>query len=876
MVMMQKKNWLFAAAAAALLASCSTRQKVVVAPVPEYEFRQLDTMVVTAPKKSPAENDTEKILNELPVYQSSHKRENDLLHTRLDLRFDWEKEQVLGKATLRLKPFFYPTETVVLDAKGFAFHQVSFAGNPDPLKYEYDGEKLTVFLGRPFTREEEYTLFLDYTATPSESGGSAAITSDRGLFFINPRGEEAGKPRQIWTQGETEHNSRWFPTIDKPNERCTQEMTVTVEQGLEVLSNGVLRSKKDNGDGTSTFHWEMGQPHAPYLFMLAIGDYAVVEEQWEGKPVLYYVEPEYEEDARAIFSNTREMLTFFSDKLGVKYPWPKYAQVVVRDYVSGAMENTTSVIFSDFVQKHRRELIDNHNEGIIAHELFHHWFGDLVTCESWANLTMNEGFANYSEYLWMEHQYGKDAADYHLLSEWSGYFGSARGDIHPLIHFGYEDKEDMFDAHSYNKGGAVLHMLRNYVGDEAFWAALNKYLTDNAYTAVEAHDLRLAFEAATGEDLNWFFNQWYFSQGHPRLNVTYGYDAEQGQVTLQVEQLQDPGDMPAIFQLPVAVDIYLDGKEPVREKIWIDQRTQAFRFDVPGQPVLVNFDADRVLLAETQDNKTEEELLYQYYHAPKFLDRYEAILLLENAATPQVRKLMEDALEDDFWAIRGIAVANIDESAGEAAVARLKEMAATDPRSQVRVAAFEKLMSLEDAGAIEQAKTAIQYDSAYNVIGAALQYLSINDGEAALEYAKKLETETADDLLLAVGEIYAASGDPAYLSFFEKNLGNVGGFSAIYFLEQYQNLAMEGGLSASRQAAGQLQPIAFDTGKSPWLRFSATRALNEMRRVYMDSSDPAEQEFSAGLLEIIKKIKATEENEQLKAYYEQMLPDIRP
>ncbi len=874
--MMYRKMRLLSLAIAALMASCSTKQKMDAVTIPEYEFRQLDTMVVSAPRTLPGEGGDENVSYELPVYHPSHKRENDLLHTRLELRFDWEKEQVLGKASLRLKPYFYPAETVTLDAKGFTIHKVSMEGSPEALEYKYDGEKLAVNLGRVFTRNEEYTLYISYTATPSESGGSAAITSDRGLFFINPRGEETGKPRQIWTQGETEFNSRWFPTIDKPNERCTQEMIVTVDSELDVLSNGELVSTKDNSDGTHTFHWKMGQPHAPYLFMLAIGDYAVVEDSWEGKPVTYYVEPEYEEDARAIFSNTREMLSFFSEKLGVKYPWPKYAQVVVRDYVSGAMENTTSVIFGDFVQKHRRELIDNHNENIIAHELFHHWFGDLVTCESWANLTMNEGFANYSEYLWLEHQYGRDEADYHLLTEWNGYFSSARGDIHPLIHFAYENKEDMFDAHSYNKGGAVLHMLRQYVGDDAFWAALNKYLTDHAYSAVEAHDLRLAFESVTGEDLNWFFNQWFFSQGHPRLEVTHGYDEELKQATVRVEQLQDPESMPPVFQLPVAIDIYPAEGGPIRKEVRLDQRVQTFFFDVPERPRLVNFDASRMLLAETRDNKSQEELLFQYYNAPLFLDRYESVLMADGDASPEARQLLVDALNDKFWAIRGLAVSNINEGAGEKVLARLKQMALEDPHSQVRVAAFEKLMSLEYEDAVEQAKTAIQLDSAYNVIGAALQYLSINDQEAALAYAKKLEKEPVDDILLSIGEIYAESGDPRYLSFFEANLEKVGGFSGIYFFEQYQGLAVQSGMESAKQAAGKLKPIAFNAMSSPWLRFSATRALSEMRKAYADSPEEAEAEFARSLLDTLKEIKATEKNAQLLSYYEQMLPDVRP
>ena len=330
-------------------------------------------------------------------------------------------------------------------------------------------------------------------------------------------------------------------------------MYLTVEDRFNTLSNGVLISSKKNNDGTRTDYWKMDLPHAPYLFMVAIGEYAVVKDSWNGKVVDYYVEPKFEEYARDIFPHTPEMLQFFSDKLGVTYPWPKYSQVVVRDYVSGAMENTSAVIFGEFMQGTDRELVDNRqNENIVAHEMFHHWFGDLVTCESWANLTLNEGFANYSEYLWLEHKHGKDEADFHRMQELSGYMQSAARDIHPLVDFGYENKEDMFDAHSYNKGGLVLHMLRNYVGDDAFFASLQKYLKDHSFSDVEGHELRLAFEDVTGEDLNWFFNQWFFSQGQPELNVDYDYDEDSKQVIVTVEQVQDPKEMPPIFELPVA------------------------------------------------------------------------------------------------------------------------------------------------------------------------------------------------------------------------------------------------------------------------------------------------------------------------------------
>jgi aminopeptidase N len=853
------------------LFSCNTSQKTVVLPVEELEMRDLDTMVITATREVEA---TESI-DVLPPYQRSYTRANDLLHTKLELEFSWEKEQVLGKATIKLKPLFYPTNELELDAKGFDIHQIKLDGPKGKnLKYDYDGQVLVIQLDKEYTRKEEYSIYIDYTASPSASGGSAAITSDKGLFFINSTGEE-DKPQQIWTQGETEHNSRWFPTIDKPNERCTQEMMVTVQDRFTTLSNGLLMSSNKNEDGTRTDYWKLDQPHAPYLFMLAIGELAVIEEEWEGRPVTYYVEPEYEEDATSIFAHTKEMLSFFSDILGVKYPWPKYAQVVVQDYVSGAMENTTASIFGDFVQKKKRELIDDNNDKIVAHELFHHWFGDLVTCESWANLTMNEGFANYSEYLWLEHKYGADEADYHLLGEWSGYYGS--GDIHPLIYFGYEDKEDMFDAHSYNKGGSVLHMLRSYIGDEAFFAGLNKYLTENAYTAVEAHNLRLAFESVTGQDLNWFFNQWYFEQGHPQLEITYSYDETLGQAAIRVQQQQDPQKMPAIFELPVAVDIYPAGSnEATRKEVVLNQRDQTFTFDLDAAPQLITFDAERMLLAQVQDNKTAEQYIYQFYNAPKFYDRYEAVQRLVNEDSEEAKGVYQAALQDPFWVIRGYAITQLQQPLGESTIELLQSMAATDKHSQVRATAFEKLMELEEGIALEAAKTAINNDSAYVVIGLALQYLSQYDKTAALAYAQKLESEDAEDLLLAIGELYAESDDLQKLSFFEENLSKMNGFPAIYFLDAYQALTSKGGMKYIEPASQKLASIAIDMGRSGWQRYGATRALNQLRIGLESSDDAGAAQLAEELLDKLREIKKVESNEQLQSFYEQLLPAIRP
>ena len=838
------------------------------------DYTQLDTMVIVADKPNHLKT-TEEF--EVPNYNPSHKRKFDLVHTILELDFDWQNQYVNGVANLMLTPYFYSTDKVELDAKGFDIHKIEMG--PRELEYDYDGNKITVDLGRVYNRGEEFNIGIYYTAKPVESsgGGSAAIMSDQGLFFINHDGADPDKPMQIWTQGETEWNSRWFPTIDKPNERCTQEMILTVNDKFATLSNGVLDSSKKNANGTRTDHWKMDLPHAPYLFMLAIGEFAVVKEEWRGIPIEYYVEPEYEKDAKAIFAHTLEMLDFFSEKLGVDYPWPKYSQVVVKDFVSGAMENTTGTIFGDFVQLSERDLIDNNNDKIVAHELFHHWFGDLVTCESWANLTMNEGFANYSEYLWYEHKYGRDAGDYHWLEESRGYFGEARQRIHPLIYFGYRDKEDMFDQHSYNKGGCIIHMLRHYVGDDAFWAALNLYLTENKFNSVEADDLRLAFEEVTGEDLNWFFDQWFFKAGHPVLKIDRSYDIANKELTLYLEQTQNTDRCPPIFQLPISLEIYTDESNSERHDIFMKKRIQEFKFKVDKEPVWVNIDSERILLMEREESKSTNEYIFQYKNGKKFMDRYEALEELALNSSNASKAGFKLALNDDFWAVRGLAVQNADMSDPEVEK-MIQEMATKDPRSQVRSSAIIALAQTGDNKYVETFKQVIGNERAYPVIAAALESLVNLDKKAALENVDKLKDVENEDIINSIGVIYLDSGDPKYLPYFVDNMEKVDGYAALDFITNYLRLAVMNSGEDEGLATANLRELALNPGQSVWRRYGATKTMYDLMTQYnmeakstKDNNDRIRFEQTSNLIAgYIAEIKRSEKNPMLMNLYEQL------
>lgn len=837
-----------------LLTACKTPQAIVDVPV---EIRTLDTLTIQPDED---ESTYEEGVSE-KVYHASHSHAFDLIHTTLELRFDWEKETVSGKADLTLKPWFYPQQYLVLDAKGFEINSIKMTQTSEVLVFDYDQQQITIDLERLYTNKEEVEISIDYTAFPSVTGGSSAITSDKGLYFIDPRDDDPDKPTQIWTQGETESNSKWFPTIDKPNERCTQEMFVTVESKYKTLSNGKFMGSVEEGDGMRTDHWVMDQPHAPYLFMLAIGEYAVVRDQWEGIPLSYWVEPDYEDYAKDIFDHTPEMLTFFSEKFNYKYPWPKFDQIIVRDYVSGAMENTTSVVFGEFVQKTKRELIDNSNDLIVAHEMMHHWFGDLVTCESWSNLTLNEGFANYAEYLWLEHQDGKDAADHHLYDEQNGYF-MGYGDFHPLIHYSFESREDMFDAHSYNKGGAVLHMLRNQIGDEAFWAGLHKYLVDNEYSAVEVDELRLAFEDVTGLDLNWFFDQWYLSTGHPELDIDYTWDKTEQLLTFTVDQIQDEEDFPKVFTIPTSIDIYTaSGVE--RKELNIDEGSEKYEFIVSETPYLVVFDPDHTLLAKIYYTKGMGEYAYQYEHAKTFYDRHEAINELRFETDSEMAvSVLKLALKDPYWYIRQMAIGALEDvDLKEGEIKAIAGMVREDPHSSVRRRALELLQAKEYDQIVSIAADVLEKEQAYPVVSSALTVLDAADPLMAAKYIGKLEKDNSPAIIGAISSIYANTGDVKYLPYFESKMDKLEGMAAMEFYPNYIRLSQEGGDDLLDAALNKMHARATDMNVAIFQRIGAAKAIYDVKE---SSSNLAVRNK---MEEFLTDIKEKETNEQLKQFY---------
>jgi len=815
----------------------------------------------------PAEVDTTNEVDETPIwvmpkgdYNPEQTKKFHLFHTKLEVSFDWQKQYLNGIATLTMAPYFYAQDSVTLDAKGFDIGKVEMlqGKSNQSLKYNYDSRKLKIALGKKFAKNEKLDIKITYTAKPNELEvkGSEAITADKGLYFINPLNTDKNKPQQIWTQGETEANSCWFPTFDAPNVKTTQEMFITVDKAFVSLSNGKLISSKDVGNGLRTDHWLQDKPHAPYLFMMAIGKYAIVKDKWRNIEVSYYVEPQYEQYAKAIFGNTPEMMEFFSKILDYPYPWDKYAQVVVRDYVSGAMENTTATIFMDALQVDSRYLLDDNWDYIIAHELFHHWFGDLVTAESWANLPLNEAFANYSEYLWFEHKYGIDEADDRWKDELSQYLSEAQSKQEPLIRYNYLDKEDMFDSHSYAKGGLVLHSLRKVVGDAAFFASLQLYIKKYQFQTGEIHQLRTAFEEVTGEDLNWFFNQWFLAAGHPDLTITDSF--ANGEVILKVVQNQDKRYTP-IYKLPLYIDIWVAGKLE-RHHITISKKEQEFRLKAAQAPDLVYFDGETQLIAEIKHERSIEEYDFQYKNSNKYLARLEAMMHLQDQVNDNelVRNTIFTALNDKSWQIRQEAARALERYSGTADkgkyIQKLKELAINDPKSLVRAVAINTLAALDK----ETNSTYLQTmnDSSYTVLANSL-YAYANTGGAEIQ-SKVEKFEKIDNFVIAktLAEFYSYYNTEGKINWFIEKMEKRSGGELMYLLDYFATYVVAQDADVQKRGANLLIEKA-KNDPNPTARVSSYLALKKLDKV-------------EDLQNILKQIRTNEKDKQALQYYEML------
>lgn len=700
------------------------------------------------------------------TYQAIAPQEWDICHTQVSLKFNLEKKQAYSKEILSITPHFYPTDSIVLDAKSMTIDSILLVNSTNKYKIQshtYNDSVLTIKFNTNVEATDTVKLCFYYTTNTYAHtvGGSKAITADRGLYFINTDSSIAYKPMQIWTQGETEANSNWLITLDKPNFKTTLSIDLTVPSYFTTLSNGLLSKQADNKDGTRTDYWTMQQPIPVYTIMFATGVFSTTKEKWNNKEVSYYTEPKYSQYATTIFSNTLKMLDYYSSITGVAYPWPKYSQIVVRDYVSGAMENTSASLFGAFMNGDSRLLSDKpDNELVVAHELFHQWFGDYATAKSWSNLTVNESFANYGEYLWLLHQYGKDAADIHIWNSLQRYLFRRPENNTPLVRYYYEDKEEMFDAITYNKGGAILHYLQYIIGDEAFYKAMQDYLTTNAYKSTEATDWHKSVEKVTGKDYKWFFNEFYFQGGHPKIDIQYLPSDSLQQLKICIAQ-----DSTNTYILPLTLEIIRAAdNEMMAYTLKRQKDTIIIHYKQNNAPTVV-FDATHVIPGTINETKTIKDYYQQYTGSKSVISRLLAVKYLQKAKTDSITNaLLLKALNDKNETIKETAIKLLNKRQNKPSkeiLQILEYIAREDNSSKCRVAAI-RILNDNKPDSYKDLLLKLVYDSSYAVAGEAIQNLWAVDSNVAYPLAKHaLENNPAGALATNAYEIIGLAAKAA-------------------------------------------------------------------------------------------------------------------
>ncbi|MBI2887197.1 MAG: HEAT repeat domain-containing protein [Chloroflexi bacterium] len=628
----------------------------------------------------------------------------EVRHIKLALALDIPNKSINGACSTTLAPINDGLATVEFDAVELDIQSVTLEGG-GALPFEVSADKLRVALAQPRPAGQPFTLVVRYSATPR-----------RGLYFVGPDAAYPDKPAQVWSQGQDEDSRHWFPCHDFPNQKATSEMIVTVPEQLYALSNGVLVESRPGAAGTRTFHWRQEVPHSCYLITLAVGDFAEIQESADGVPVLYYVQRGREEEARRALGNTPDMIRFFSQKLGVPYPYNKYAQVFVADFIFGGMENTTATTLTDTVLHDERAHLDYSADSLVAHELAHQWFGDLLTCRDWANGWLNEGFATYFDALYKQHHEGEDEFRYWMRGVAQTYFSEDPGHYRrPLVSNVYHEPIDIFDRHLYEKGSLVLHMIRYLLGDDLFWKSLNHYLTKHHAQNVVSLDLQRAIEEATGRNLEWFFQQWVHSAGYPEFKVDYAWDDALKAAKLTVAQNQAQEEQTPVFRMPVDVE-FTTATGAVLRRVEVSEKEHTFYLPLPEKPLAVRFDPQGWVLKSLEFTRPKELLLHQLQHAPDALGRVEAAQGLGKLGSPEAIQALGDALLGDaFWGVQAEAARALGSIRSQAALDALLQGVAI-PHPKARRAVAQALGEFRDeAAATALASLAQQGDTSYFV-----------------------------------------------------------------------------------------------------------------------------------------------------------------
>jgi aminopeptidase N len=700
-----------------------------------------------------------------------------LEHSRIALKFDVPEKKVIGDVTHDIT-ILRATPKVEFDSVGLSIEKVTV--NKNQAKFETAKDKLTVELGSSGKPGDRFQIEIAYEGKPS-----------KGLYFILPDKSSPDRPTQIWTQGESEDTRYYLPTYDEPNDRLTTETILTVPAKWTTLSNGKLVSVSDSGKDQKTWTWRESVPSSTYLITVVAGEFDEVKDSWRNLPVTYYAPKGRGDRLEINYGRTPQMLDLFSRRFGVSYPWEKYAQVMVDDFVAGGMENSSATTNTSQSLVHPKLVpeYETNQDDLISHELAHQWFGDLVTCKDWGNIWLNESFATFGEFVWQEAHFGKELAQYERWKGARDWFAQGNLFRKSIVRHDFAETSDEFDENTYGKGGWVLYMLRHQLGDDSFWAGIKHYLETNRGKNVVTADFARAMEEATHQNIDRFLAQWIYGAGAPKFDLRYTYDAAKHQVALTVKQTQKREGRVGLFHVPLEVEITTSGG-PQLYDITVAKESEVFTFPAQSAPLMVLFDKGGYLLKSAEFHKQKAEWLYQLKNAADVADRADAALALSKLKEDEVALALGAALKNDKAdGLRMVAADALGQVGTPASKEQLVEALGTKDRPWVRRAEVAALGNFHDDPALNAKLDEIaNSDPYYRSRGAALEALAHAKAPTALATLTAAVNEESPDDFLRKDALrsFAALGDdkaaPLVLSWSKPGKRSEVGTAAIYTL----------------------------------------------------------------------------------------------
>ncbi|MEM3684134.1 MAG: HEAT repeat domain-containing protein [Conexivisphaerales archaeon] len=775
-------------------------------------------------------------------------RQITITHIKIEITPDFNAQTISAKSTLTLVSKREGVSSLVLNLRDLQVHSIKDETGSE-LSFEHTGDDLYISLNRPAKKDERMVITVSYSGRPR-----------KGLYFRKPDEYQPNRPLQLWTQGEDEDSHFWFPCIDFPGLKVTSEVIAHVPSSMTAISNGRLVEVKEEDGGMKSYHWIQDKPHSVYLISLVAGDYVEIREEVDGIPLYYYVYKGREEDAKRSFSETPKMVKFFQEKIGYRYPWDKYSQTVVSDFIFGGMENTSATTLTDTTLHDERAHIDFSSNPLVAHELAHMWFGDLLTCRHWKHGWLNESFATYFQLLYTEYSRGKDEFLMEQLDDFASYLEEYNSNYaRPIATNVYETPSELFDRHLYEKGGLVLNMIRAKLGDEDFWRAINNYVSKNAFKAVETSDFARAIEEVTGISMDEFMDQWIFRPGHPELKISYSRLNEtssdgQRKAKLVVKQTQDAE--PFKFDLKVKV---ADKSTSTIHLLTVSAKEQTF--DLPlsadSKSLYISVDPDFQLLATIDFERPRQMIINQLKYDSTYGRIQAARSLGKDSSLDAVDALYEAMKGDEFWGVRAEAAKALGEIGNDYALEKLKE-GLGDKHPKVRravVSALGKFKNEKSANLlIDLLKNG---DESYFV-----------EAEAAKSLGKTRQKVGFDTLLKALSK-------PSYNEVIQSgaieglaNLGDERGLE--YVIERTSKKYINSVRYAATLALGKLgvdkkevRDLLIDLLSDDWFRVRAAAADSLVER----------KEFTA--IDSLEKAVAREMDGRVKRHFREAISNLR-